>query len=153
VGFTPTQRVQDLQAQILLQDNAYYSASSPRAGESVHRKAPPLATHSDGQPQPSRNDLDDDTLLCVLRLLAPHHQAIARLACRWLKALVGPVAGQRLPLKLLLDIRSLPWGSMWEAFLLLHARDEQQNGVAAAVAASGQQNTCSCSEAWLQMEH
>jgi F-box domain len=41
--------------------------------------------------QPSLNDLDDDMLLHVLRLLPPHHRAIARLVCRHLSALVGPV--------------------------------------------------------------
>jgi hypothetical protein len=42
----------------------------------------------------SLNNLDDDTLLCMLRLLPPHHRAIARLAGRCLNAFVGPVANQ-----------------------------------------------------------
>jgi hypothetical protein len=85
----------------------------------------------------SFNDLNDDTLLCMLRLLSSHHRAIARLACRRLNSLVGPVTSPRLPLKPLLHERPLPWGCVWEAFLVLHTSNKQQGRAAAAVAVSG----------------
>jgi hypothetical protein len=73
----------------------------------------------------------------VLRLLPPHHRAIARLACRRLNALVGPFASQRLPLKPLLYTQPLPWGSVWVAFLMLRTSKEQQSRIAEAVAVPG----------------
>jgi hypothetical protein len=84
------------------------------------------------------NDLDDGTLLCVLRLLPPLHRAIARLTCHRLNAMVGPVASQRLPLEPLLHTRPLPWGCVWEAFPMLRTSNEQQGRIAAAVTASGE---------------
>jgi hypothetical protein len=86
----------------------------------------------------SLNVLDDGALLCVLRQLRPHHRAIARLACRGLNALVGPVASQRLPLWPLLQQQPLPWGCVWEAFLMLDTTHNQQKIIAAAVAASSE---------------
>jgi hypothetical protein len=88
----------------------------------------------------SLGDLEDDTLLCVLRHLPPHHRAIARLACRRLNMLVGPVSSQRLPLKPLLNERPLPCACVWEAVLMLDTRINlhQQSRIAAAVAASGE---------------
>jgi hypothetical protein len=88
-------------------------------------------------PQPSLNDLDDDTLLCVLRLLPRHHRAIMWLAYQHMNAQVEPVAGQRLPLEPLRDIQPLPWGCVWDAFLMLPTSNKQQCRIAEAVAMYG----------------